>query len=183
MRYISLAVATQPTVSRSPGAPQGRAARKPLIEVRALNRGELIAVAGGALLALSVFLAWFTLGNGLAHLNVCRGPHSSCSGWKSMTILRYFLLATAVAPIVLAWIITRGHALSWPRGEMTAVIAIAALTLIIFRGLIDQPGQPSGEIGIDYGWFVALVGALLILVGSVWRAQESGPRRKPPGIL
>src|SRR5579875_2632129 len=97
MRYISLAVATQPTVSRSPGAPQGRAARKPLIDVRALNRGELIAVAGGALLALSVFLAWFTLGNGLAHLNVCRGPHSSCSGWQSMTILRYFLLATAVA--------------------------------------------------------------------------------------
>ncbi len=183
MRYISQTVATQPTVSRSPGAPQGQAARKALIDVRALNRGEIIAVVGGALLALSVFLAWFTLGNGLTHLNVCKGPNSSCTGWQSMTILRYWLLATAVAPIVLAWIIIRGHALSWPRGEMTAVIAIAALTFIVFRGLIDKPGQPSGEIGIDFGWFVALVGGLLILVGSVWRARESGPRRKPPGIL
>ncbi len=183
MRYISQAVATQPTVSRSPRTSPEQAVRKPLIDVRALDRGEVVAVAGGALLALSVFLAWFTLGNGLTHLNVCEGPNSSCTAWQSMTILRYWLLAAALAPIILAWIIVRGHALSWPRGEMTAVIAIAALTFIIFRGLIDKPGQPSGEIGIDYGWFVALLGGLLILVGSVWRARESGPRRKPPGIL
>jgi hypothetical protein len=183
MRYISQAVATQPTVSRSPGASQQQTTGRPLIDVRALDRGELVAVAGGALLALSVFLAWFTLGNGLTHLNVCKGPSASCTGWQAMTILRYWLLAAAVAPIILAWIIARGHALSWPRGEMTAVIAIAALTFIVFRGLIDRPGSPSGEIGIDYGWFVALLGGLLILVGSVWRARESGPRRKPPGIL
>jgi uncharacterized membrane protein len=100
-----------------------------------------------------------------------------------MTVLRYFLLAAAAAPIILAWIILRGHALSWPRGEMTAVIAIAALTFIVFRGLIDKPGQPIGEIGIDYGWFVALVGGLLILAGSIWRSRESSARRKPPGVL
>ena len=140
-------------------------------------------MAGGALLAISVFLAWFTLGNSNASLNSCRGPNSSCTAWQSMTVLRYFLLAAAVAPIILAWIIVRGHALSWPRGEMTAVIAIAALTFIAFRGLIDKPGQPSGQIGIDYGWLVALLGGLLILAGSIWRSRESGARRKPPGVL
>ena len=30
---------------------------------------------------------------------------------------------------------------------------------------------------------MALVGGLLILAGSVWRSQESAPRRKPPGVL
>lgn len=183
MRYISQAVATQPTVSQSPGSAREQAARKPLLDVRALDRGEVIAVAGGVLLAISVFLGWFTLGNHFTHLNVCRGPNSSCTAWQSMTVLRYLLLAAAVAPIILAWIIIRGHALSWPRGEMTAVVAIAALTFIVFRGLIDKPGSPSGQIGIDYGWFVALAGGLLILVGSIWRARESGPRRKPPGVL
>jgi hypothetical protein len=49
--------------------------------------------------------------------------------------------------------------------------------------VIDKPGSPSGEISITTGWFVALVADLLILVGAVWRAQESGARRKPPGVL
>lgn len=182
MRYIS-PVATQPRVSGSPSSADEPARRRRLIDLTQLDRGDVIAVAGGALLAISVFLAWFTLGNSHASLNSCRGPHSSCTAWQAMTILRYLLLAAAAAPIILAWIIIRGHALSWPRGEVTAVVAIAALTFTIFRGLIDRPGQPSGEIGVDYGWFVALLGGLLILVGSIWRSRESGARRKPPGVL
>lgn len=66
---------------------------------------------------------------------------------------------------------------------MSAVIAIAALTFTVFGGLIDRPGAPSGQIGLDYGWFVALAGGLLIFVGSVRRSRESGARRKPPGVL
>jgi hypothetical protein len=49
--------------------------------------------------------------------------------------------------------------------------------------VIDKPGQPSGEISVDIGWFVALVGGLLILAGSIWRSRESSARRKPPGVL
>ena len=151
------------------------------MDFRQLDRGELVAVLGGAILGVSVFLAWFTLGDRFAALGACRGPNSSCSAWKSMMIIRYLLLTAAIAPAVLAWIIIRGHALSWPRGEMTAIIAIAALTSTVFRGLIDRPGVPSGEIGIDYGWWIGLAGAILILIGSVWRAQESATR-KPPGL-
>jgi hypothetical protein len=149
---------------------------------RQLDRGELIAVLGGAILGVSLFLAWFTLGDKYTVLGSCRGPSTSCSAWKSMMVIRYLLLVTAVAPLVLAWIIIRGHALSWPRGEMTAIIAIAALTFTVFRGLIDRPGTPSGEIAIDYGWWIGLAGGVLILVGSVFRAKESGAVRKPPGL-
>ena len=138
---------------------------------------------GGALLAVSLFLSWYTLGNHFAHLNACKGPNSSCAAWQALTVLRYLLLAAAIAPAVLAWIVMRGHALSWPRGELTAVIALAALTLTIFRGVIDKPGAPIGQIGVDYGWFVALLGGLLILAGSIWRSRESAARRKPPGVL
>jgi hypothetical protein len=100
-----------------------------------------------------------------------------------LTVLRYFLLLGALAPVILAYIIVRGHALSWPRGELTAIAALASLTFTIFRGLIDKPGSPSGEISISFGWWVALAGGLLILVGSVARSRETAARRKPPGVL
>jgi hypothetical protein len=153
------------------------------MQFKALNRGELIAIVGGILLGISLFLAWYTLGNEHALLNSCKGPNTKCSGWDALSIARYVLLLAAVAPLILAWIILRGHALSWPRGEMTAVIALVALTLTIFRGVLDRPGSPPGEIGIAFGWWVGLFAGLLILVGSVWRSQESAGRRKPPGVL
>jgi hypothetical protein len=153
------------------------------MDFKQLDRGELIAVAGGGLLAASLFFEWYRLGNQHAALNGCHGPDGSCTGWESLRILRFLLLISAVAPVVLAYIVMRGTALSWPRGELTAVTALVALTFTLFRGLIDRPGSPSGEISIGWGWWVALVGGLLILVGSVWRSQESAGRRKPPGVL
>jgi uncharacterized membrane protein len=153
------------------------------MDFKQLDRGETIAVLGGVLLAISIFLAWYSLGNANAHLNSCHGPNTSCTGWHSLTILRFLLLAAACAPAILAYIIVRGFALSWPRGELTAVTALAVLTFVLFRGVIDKPGTPSGEISIDFGWWVALLGGLLILTGSIWRSRESNTRRKPPGVL
>jgi hypothetical protein len=152
------------------------------MDFRQLDRGELVAVIGGAILGISVFLDWYKLGNKFAMLGSCRGPNGACTAWKSLMIIRFLLLIAAVAPAVLAWIIVRGHALSWPRGEMTAIVAIAALTFTVFRGLIDRPGTPPGQISIGVGWWVGLAGGLLILIGSVWRAQESATTRKPPGL-
>ncbi len=150
---------------------------------KALSRGELIATVGGVVLGLSLFLSWYSLGNRHAMLGSCHGPNTLCTGWSSLAILRFVLLVAAVAPVILAYIIIRGHALSWPRGELTAVVALTALVFTIFRGLIDKPGTPVAEISVAIGWWVALVADLLILFGSVWRAQESGARRKPPGVL
>jgi hypothetical protein len=149
---------------------------------RQLDRGELVAVLGGAVLGLSVFLAWYTLGDKFAVLGNCHGPSTSCTAWNSLLILRFLLLIAAIAPAILAWIILRGHALSWPRGEMTAIIAIFALGFTVFRGLIDKPGTPPGEISISFGWWIGVVGGVLILVGSVWRTKESMATRKPPGL-
>ena len=135
------------------------------------------------MLAVSLFLAWYSLGNGNAQLNGCHGPHGRCTGWSSLTIVRFLLLLAALAPAILAWIIVRGHALSWPRGELTAITALAALTFTLFRGVIDKPGTPPGQISISYGWWVALLGGVLILIGSLTRSRESATRRKPPGVL
>lgn len=153
------------------------------MDLKLLNRGEIIATCGGVLLGISLLLAWYSLGNEFAHLNSCRGPDSSCTGWDGLSAFRYLFLLAALAPAILAWVIARGHALAWPRGELTAVVAVIAIILIVFRGLIDKPGTPPDEISISWGWWVALLGGVLILAGSMWRSQESAPRRKPPGVL
>jgi len=149
-----------------------------------LDRGEAVAVIGGLVLAGSMFLTWYKLGNQYASLGNCKGPHGSCSGWSSLGLLSVIIVIAAIAPVVLAYIIVRGHALSWPRGELTAVCALVALVLTLFRGFIDKPGSPIGEIHISYGWFLAMLGGFLILLGALVRSQETGGRRrKPPGVL
>jgi hypothetical protein len=153
------------------------------MDFRALDRGELVAMLGGIMLGISLFLSWYSLGNRNAVLGGCRGPNSSCTGWGSLPVIRFLLLLAAVAPAILAYIILRGHALSWPRGELTAVTALVALTVTLFVGLIKRPGTPPAEIAIATGWWVALIGDLLILSGSIWRSKETGVRRKPPGVL
>ena len=117
-------------------------------------------------------------------LNSCHGPHTTCTGWDSLSILRYLLLLAAIAPAILTYIIIRGHALSWPRGELTAVTALAALTFTIFRGVIDKPGSPPGEISVNYGWWVALLGGFLILIGSICAlAGERSAAQTPRSAL
>lgn len=149
-----------------------------------LDRGEAVAVIGGLVLTASMFLTWYTLSNQYAALRSCKGPNGSCSGWSSLGLLSVIILIAAIAPVILAYIVVRGHALSWPRGELTAVCSIVALVLTLFVGFIDKPGSPSGEIHISYGWFLAMLGGFLILVGALVRSQESGGRRKkPPGVL
>jgi hypothetical protein len=153
------------------------------MNIKELDRGELLAVAGGILLGVSLFLSWYSLGNRNAMLASCRGPNTSCTGWAALSALRFVFLVAAVAPLILAWIIARGHALSWPRGELTAVTAMVALIMTLFVGVIDHPGSPPGEISVAAGWWVAIAACLLILSGSVWRSKESGAGRKPPGVL
>lgn len=154
------------------------------MNIKELDRGELVAIVGGILLGVSLFLSWYSLGNRNAVLGKCHGPDTTCTGWAALSIVRFVFLVAAVAPLILAYIIVRGHALSWPRGELTAVTALIALIMTLFLGVIDHPGSPPDEISVSFGWWVALAADLLILTGAVFRSKQGGSvRRKPPGVL
>jgi len=141
-------------------------------------------VVGGILLGVSLFLAWYGLGNQNAVLNGCRGPNRSCTAWSSLSVVRFLLLIAAASPgdprVHRRARVTPSRG---PEASSRRSPRLAALTLTVFRGVIERPGTPSGEISVHYGWWVAVLGGLLILVGSVWRSQESATRRKPPGVL
>ncbi len=147
-----------------------------------LSRTEVVALVGGVLLAIGLFLPWYEATSRRATINGDRGPQSF-TGWEVHDIQRWLLIAAAVAPLILAYIILRGHKLSWARGEMTAVLAIAAFGLVGYAGVIDRPGEPGGLIGLEFGWWITLLGTILMMVGSALRASESERPRKPPGVL
>ncbi len=147
-----------------------------------LGRGELLAVLGGLLLALGLFLPWYGTNADNRNANI-GGVRGTVSGWEAHPILHWFLLAAALAPLILAWVILRDHQLSWPRGEMTAVVGMIALVLVLYVGLVDRPGEPSSQISLKFGWIVALLGCAAMTVGGALRASGTERPRKPPGVL
>ena len=118
------------------------------------------------MLLVGIFLPWYVPNTDNRNAIVA-GSREAVSAWEAHTLLRFLLLAAAIAPLVLAYIIMRDHELSWPRGEMTAVVAIAAFGIIGYVGIIDRPGEPAGEIGLGIGWFL-----------SIARLDPDGGRRR-----
>jgi hypothetical protein len=147
-----------------------------------LSRSEVIAALGGILLGVSVFLTWYVPNEDNRNAIVA-GSREAVSAWQAHSLLRYFFLAAALAPLILAYIVLRDHKLSWPRGELTAVVAIAGFGIIGYVGIIDRPGEPPGEIGLGIGWFGAMLGVILMAVGGAMRASGTERPRKPPGVL
>ncbi len=152
------------------------------MDLRRISRSEIIAAVGGLLLALGVFLPWYSPNTANRNANV-NGVRDAVSAFDTFSIMRWLLLAAAAAPIILLWIVIRDHELSWPRGEMTAVVGIIAFGLTMYVGVIDRPGEPPSEISLGIGWFISLLGTILIAVGGSYRASTTERPRKPPGVL
>ena len=147
-----------------------------------LSKSEWIAALGGLLLGVCVFLPWYEPNE--ANRNaVVAGSREAVSAWDAHSLLRFLFLAAAVAPLILLYIVVRDHELSWPRGELTAVVAIAAFGIIGYLGIIDRPGEPPGEVSLKYGWFGAMAGVILMAIGGAMRAGGTERPRKPPGVL
>jgi hypothetical protein len=147
-----------------------------------LSRSELIAALGGILLGIGVFLPWYVPNKANRNAMVA-GSRDAVSAWDAHSLLRYLFIAAAIAPLILLYIVLRDHELSWPRGEMTAVVAIAAFGIVGYLGVIARPGTPPGEIGLGLGWFLAMGGVILMAIGGAMRAGSGERPRKPPGVL
>ena len=147
-----------------------------------LQRGEIIACVGGALLAIAVFLPWYSTDSGNAN-SVIDGRHGDFSARDAHTVSRFLFLLGAAAPFILAWIVVREHQLSWPRGELTAISGITALVLVLVLGFIARPGDPRDTISFGIGWYLALVASIVIIFGALQRVKETEAVRKPPGVM
>jgi hypothetical protein len=162
------------------------------LDTSKLDRTEIVGMIAAAVLVISVFLEWYSLstdpsvvqrGNDASNW-ACGVGHDSCSGWNTFPVVSVLLILAALAPFILSWIVVRGHALSWPRGEMTAVVGLTAFVLVAFNGIIDKP-QDGLEMSLGFGYWLALIASFVIFLSGGFRAVESGGggQRKPPATF
>ena len=148
-----------------------------------LQRGEFIGFAGVGVLLVSLFMPWFETNpdNPNAQINGERGEFNAFDTYGS---LDWLLVAACLAPFILAWIVVRGHKLTWRPGEITMIVGMTAFALIILNGVIlGRPGDPDSEIDIKIGYIVGLLGSAMICAGGIIRQAEGDRARKPPGTL
>lgn len=163
-----------------------------MIDFSRLDRNRVLLGGTAAILLLvSLFLLpWYSLGQTPERMHgqgfICGTNDYSCTGFETFPILRWLLIAGALSPFILAWIIVRGHKLSWAPGEMTMVIGFTMMVLIGYNGIIDRPGSGTSEIavGLDYGYWIAFVCSVAIAATGFLRSQAGQRRqRKAPGTV
>jgi hypothetical protein len=162
------------------------------VDVGRLHRSELIGLGASVILIVSLFLEWYSLGSGPDVARgvdpdkwVCGVGNNSCTAFDTFPVLRWLLLAAAAAPIILAFLVMRGTQLSWPRGELTAIVGLTAFVLIAYNGFIDRPSQFDIQVSLSYGYFIALLASLGIFAAGAVSSLSSGggAPRKPPATF
>jgi hypothetical protein len=147
--------------------------RRGYLDLSRLTPGELMGMAAALILLGSLWLPWFTTS----------GSNSSATAFETFPILRWFLIAACAAPFILSWIVARQHKLTWRPGEVTMIVGITTFVLILCNGIILGKPEPGIEIGLDIGYFVALLAAAGMLVAGYFRQALYTDARKPPGVL
>jgi threonine/homoserine/homoserine lactone efflux protein len=145
------------------------------VSLRRLRGGELLALAGGAALALTLFLDWV-------------GPHGR-SGWSSLgwLVLVFALAAVACAAwLTIATVAARPLAQVVAAAVLTATVGTFAFVALAVRALVFQPG-PNDSVVLRYGAYLGLLAALLTAIGGWWAiadertdAPESAYTPPPP---
>jgi hypothetical protein len=158
------------------------------MDLSKLSRAEVVGAIASAILVLSlIFLPWYDLSDNPTRQAgegfLCGVGDFTCTGFETFPILRWLLIAAASAPLILAYIVARGHKLSWAPGELTMVVGFVAFVLILYNGVIDPPGTELEEIGVSkqIGYWIALLASVGISAAGIARAMEAqkGPRKTP----
>jgi len=166
--------------------------------LKRLHWYELVGFLGAAVVGASLFLPWFSTScksaaaahaaraasdQGCNPNSVYNGVYGDFTGFQTFKYLDWLLIAACVAPFILAYIIARGHSLSWKPGEVTMIVGMVAFALIVLNGLIlGKPGD-TVDMKFEIGWFIGLLGAFLLFVGGTLRQALSADAKKPPGVM
>ena len=153
------------------------------IDFSRLSPGELGGMLAALVLLGSLWLPWYSTSdtNTKSAINGIRGD---LTAWEVFGILDWLLVAACTAPFILAWIVMRGHSLTWRPGEVTMIVGMTAFVLILCNGVIlGKPGDPDTTISKNVGWYVGLAACVGLVVAGYLRQALYTDARKPPGVL
>lgn len=154
------------------------------MKITRLGWAEIVGLGASAVLLTSLFLPWFETDptNRNSRIDGTRSTRETISAFVAFDSFQYMLIAASIAPVILAYIVIRGHSVSWGRGEVTAIVGITALVLILYNGLIGGKPDDAVSTSLGVGYYIAIVAAIGIFVAGVMRLAEHGPENKPPGV-
>jgi hypothetical protein len=149
-----------------------------------LSPGEFLGMGAALLLLASLWLPWFRTSEDNPNSTLPGASDGdSANAWAVFSMLDWVLVAACAAPFILSWILARGHKLTWKPGEVTMIVGITAFVLILCNGIIlGRPGD-SVDIGLGFGYFVALIASAGMLVAGYLRQAFYTTARKPPGVI
>ena len=167
--------------------------------LKRLHWYELVGFLGSIVLGASLFLPWFGTScssNAAARAasrvspggecnpnSVYNGARGEFTAFETFKYLDWLLVAACVAPFILAYIVARAHSLSWKPGEVTMIVGMTAFALILLNGLIlGKPGD-TVDMQFEIGWFIGLLGSVLLMIGGTLRQALHSDARKPPGVM
>jgi hypothetical protein len=161
--------------------------------LKRLHWAELVGFFGALVLGGSLFLKWFgtdCITNAAARVgrecnpnSVYNGERGEFTAFETFKYLDWLLVAACVAPFILAYIIARGHKLSWKPGEVTMLVGMIAIALILLNGIIlGKPGD-TVDMHFEIGWLIGLIGAILLMMGGILRQALVPATRTPPGVM
>ena len=158
--------------------------RSGYLDFSRVSPGELLGMGAAVVLFISLWLPWFTTSadNPNSRLPGASGGDSA-NAWAVFNTLDWLLVLACTAPFILSWIIMRRHELSWSPGEVTMIVGITSFVLILCNGVILGKPEPGIEISLSYGWFVALLATVGLMVSGYLRQAVYTQARKPPGTL
>ncbi|TMM09608.1 MAG: hypothetical protein E6G00_09710 [Actinobacteria bacterium] len=168
--------------------------RARVIDFGRLMWSEYLGFVGALVLFGSLFLTWWS--TSCSSIQGQAGTPAGCNinsklhghpgdftAFQTYRFLGWLLVAACAAPFILGYIIARGHELTWRPGEVTMIVGMLAAALILMNGIIL--GRPGSTVDLSFGggYWIGLLGALLILAGGLIRQAQGARARKPPGVV
>jgi hypothetical protein len=127
-----------------------------------LRRCELLAGAGAALLLVFMLaLSWYG-GSGRAG--------GSLTGWEALTNLRWLLVLTIAAALVLVFVqvTRRAPAIPVTMSMFVAILGLISALALVYRVLVNpHPHQQAGA-------YLGLIAAIAIAGGGYWSMRREG---------
>jgi hypothetical protein len=149
------------------------------MDLRRLRAGELLALAGGAALLVSLFTDWYGASVEVpgASVQLSRG----FSAWESFSVIDILLALVAAAAIGLAAIqaVQTRPAMPVAASVLTVLVGAVGVLLVVLR-LLAQPG-PNEFIDVRAGAWLALAATVAITVGAWMALADERVRHVPPG--
>jgi hypothetical protein len=172
---------------------------RPYLDFHLLGVPDLIASLGAAALVWSLWLPWFatscertspptpagcnpySLFDAKPGVDRALGQFDAVEAFATLPLL---LLIAAAIPLVAAWVVARGGRSSFSPGEGVMIAGIYATGLVLLNGLIlGRPGDQTVDVSLQWGYFVAIAGALALAAGGVLRRARELHERRAPGSL